>query len=133
MADTEWLEQIADELRFRVRDAYPEENAAFVKAALPDPEDWLRLAFVLAIATPANREWSSLTAWARDPKPDPLHVDEIAVERACRGERIPLNRAELTAAIERLNRRGLGSRAIAERLGVSARTVVRRRVERRAS
>lgn len=54
-------------------------------------------------------------------------VDEIAVERAMRGERVPLTKAEKTEAFARLNRMGYSAPEIAGRLGVSDRTVVRKR------
>jgi hypothetical protein len=34
-------------------------------AQLPDPDDWFRLAFVLAAAIPDDRSWTALTAWAQ--------------------------------------------------------------------
>jgi len=55
-------------------------------------------------------------------------VDEVAVERACKGDRtVHLNRAEMAAAIDRLERRGLSANDIAEVLGTTSRTVVRSR------
>lgn len=54
------------------------------------------------------------------------YVDEVAVERACRGDRtVPLNRAEMLAAWRWLEAHGRSSRDIAATLGVSARAVVR--------
>jgi hypothetical protein len=51
-------------------------------------------------------------------------VDEIAVERACNGDRtVTLNRAETAEAFRTLNRRGRSAQEIANLLGVSARTV----------
>jgi hypothetical protein len=53
-------------------------------------------------------------------------VDEIAVERACRGDRtIPLTRAEMAAAFTWLDSHGYSAAQIAERLGVQQRTVER--------
>lgn len=46
-------------------------------------------------------------------------VDEVAVERACRGEQVDLNRAERITVIRRLVDRQLNDRAIAERLHMS--------------
>lgn len=60
-------------------------------------------------------------------------IDKIAVERAVAGERIPLNPAEVSEARVTLERMGLTAREIAERLGVSERTVVRRRAGERAA
>lgn len=53
-------------------------------------------------------------------------IDEVAVERATRGDRgVPLNRAEHRAAWQLLEHRGHSSRGIAAILGVSDRTVCR--------
>lgn len=53
-------------------------------------------------------------------------VDEIAVERAVRGDKtVRLNRAEHLAAWQILERRGNSSRGIAAILGITPRTVVR--------
>lgn len=53
-------------------------------------------------------------------------VDEVAVERACHGDRtIPLNRHELAAAFRHLDQHGQSIEQIAAILGVTARTVTR--------
>ncbi len=53
-------------------------------------------------------------------------IDEVAVERACQGDRtVPLNGAELAAAFHYLTARGCSASQIAGRLGVSDRTVKR--------
>jgi transcriptional regulator with XRE-family HTH domain len=53
-------------------------------------------------------------------------VDEIAVERACKGDRsVTLNRAEAAAAIAACARRGLSDNETAELLGITSRTVLR--------
>lgn len=53
-------------------------------------------------------------------------VDEIAIERAANGDlSITLNGRELAAAWAICERRGLSAPAIADRLGITARTVVR--------
>ena len=44
-------------------------------------------------------------------------VDEVAVDRACRGEVVRLTRLELWVAVARLRDRGLTARRIASRLG----------------
>lgn len=73
----------------------------------------------------ASRGWTP-------PKPAPMpapisedHVDEITVDRACRGERVPLTRAEMTAAWRTLEARGCYASDIAARLHVAERTVQR--------
>jgi hypothetical protein len=59
------------------------------------------------------------------------YVDEIAVERVCRGDRtILLNRAEILTAFAYLDGHGYSALQIAERLGVSDRTVCRWRSQR---
>ncbi len=56
----------------------------------------------------------------------PDDVDEVAVERACQGDRtVRLNAAEHHAAFRYLTSRGLSVSQIAARLGVSDRTVKR--------
>lgn len=53
-------------------------------------------------------------------------IDEIAVERACRGEQsVRLSRAEMAVAHRILEARNLSAAEIAERLGVTPRTVTR--------
>ncbi len=53
-------------------------------------------------------------------------VDDIAVERACHGDRtVTLNRAEHAAAWRALERQQLPAREIARILGVTPRTVFR--------
>lgn len=47
------------------------------------------------------------------------YIDEIAVERACRGEQVTLTRPERKAAIERLARSGYGISAVARLLRMS--------------
>ena len=59
------LAAIGAQLVGRVRDDDPEANGRWLAAALPDPADWFRLAFVLAAAVPDNVAWTQLTAWAR--------------------------------------------------------------------
>jgi DNA-binding NarL/FixJ family response regulator len=54
-------------------------------------------------------------------------VDEIAVERATAGDPVRLTIRERSVAVRRLLRHGLTSRAIAERLHLSTRTVERYR------
>ncbi|GAA3293134.1 hypothetical protein Dvina_43585 [Dactylosporangium vinaceum] len=55
----------------------------------------------------------------RELTPDPNYVDEIAVDLACRGERVELTRAEFTAAVVRLHGRGMTPSAISKRLHAS--------------
>jgi len=55
------------------------------------------------------------------------HVDDIAVEKALTGYRVRLTIRERAIVVARMTRLGLSSNAIAERLGLAARTVVRYR------
>ncbi|WP_433215697.1 hypothetical protein ACQP00_06335 [Dactylosporangium sp. CS-047395] len=55
----------------------------------------------------------------REITPDPDYVDEIAVEQACRGERVELTYAEFSAAVVRLHWQGLTPSAISKRLHAS--------------
>lgn len=62
-----------------------------------------------------------------DPRAD-VHapsVDEVAVARAMRGDRVPLTRPERLAAVAQLNAEGTPHREIARRLGVHDRQVLR--------
>lgn len=62
----------------------------------------------------------------------PDSVDEVAVDRAVGGDRlVPLSTLELDRAIDILDGRGLSCRMVANILGVSGRTVTRRRSARR--
>jgi ATP/maltotriose-dependent transcriptional regulator MalT len=55
------------------------------------------------------------------------HVDEIAVEKAMAGDRVPLTVRERAIVVRRLTAAGLSARRIGERLGVTARSVQRYR------
>lgn len=52
-------------------------------------------------------------------RPDDGHVDEVAVARACDGERMPLTGAERLEAARRLAAGGVGVKTAAKRLGVN--------------
>jgi len=56
---------------------------------------------------------------SREVEPDPEFVDEIAVELACRGQRVVLTPVETRAAVVRLRSRQLLPDAIARRLHLS--------------
>ncbi len=58
-------------------------------------------------------------------------VDVVAVERAMRGERLPLTPLERRDAVSRLTDRGLSARCIAELLHTTVRTVTRLRASAR--
>ena len=57
--------------------------------------------------------------------PDQDVLDQVAVERAMSGQRVPLTPAERRAAVAQLTRRGLSARRIAELLHTTSRTIVR--------
>lgn len=121
------LAEVAAQLVVRVRDGEPDDNAAWLRDQVR-PDQFEALCFVLAAAVPhgpRGPSWLTLTAWTR--KSPPGYVDDIAVERACKGEPMELSRAEVQAAVEILARRGLSDGAIAKTLGLSTRTVLRRR------
>jgi hypothetical protein len=62
----------------------------------------------------------------RDPEPEPADlIDEIAVQRACAGERLALTDAELAVAIRALRAAGWSKSAIVDQLGANERTVER--------
>lgn len=65
----------------------------------------------------------------REIEPDPSYVDEIAVERACAGDRVRLTRPEFVEAVRRLIAWGYSGQAAAERLGVDPATVYQARAE----
>ena len=54
---------------------------------------------------------------------DPLLVDDIAVERACHGDRVRLTKVERRAAVARLLEYGLTPSQAAARLGMSGSTM----------
>lgn len=62
---------------------------------------------------------------ATNPPPD--EADDVAVQRAMRGEPVDLNDTERDLAVRRLSDQGVPARRIAVLLGISARTVARRR------
>jgi transcriptional regulator with XRE-family HTH domain len=57
----------------------------------------------------------------------PAALDEIAVQRASRGERVRLSRAERAEVVRRLTAAGLSAADIADRLGIAQRSVSRLR------
>jgi transcriptional regulator with XRE-family HTH domain len=64
-----------------------------------------------------------LEAWPA-PTAAPV-VDEVLLERACRGQAVELTAPERTAAVLKLHGRGLNATEIAERLRITTRTVQR--------
>lgn len=67
-------------------------------------------------------------------RPKAAEVDVMVVERMLAGDRlVPCSNAELHSAILTLDGRGLSAPKIAERLGVTPRTVTRHRTAQRAA
>jgi transposase len=66
-----------------------------------------------------------------DPAAAPLEhgavadVDQVAIEETIAGRRVPLTRAERRCVVDELHRRGVSAGDIAQRVGLSARTIVR--------
>lgn len=95
-----------------------------------------------------RRGWAGRDQWTADtidvPGPDPVvpiphdlgvvyyrprtELEEPLVDRACGGEHLQLTSAEKNEAIRRLNRVGLNDHQISDRIGLSARRVLSRRV-----
>lgn len=61
----------------------------------------------------------------RSEPPTPSEVDEVAVERARNGERVPLTKLERLAAMVDMDAGGLSAEVIAQRVGLSRRHVQR--------
>lgn len=78
-----------------------------------------------------SRLWAQKHGWTPPdllPAPEPLDeqgVDDVAVDRAVAGERVPLTRAETAAAWAVLEARGMTPNKIAERLHTTEKTVQR--------
>lgn len=156
----ERLKTVAAELVTRMHRDDTDTITEWLGDQLPDPADWFRLACVLACAVPTNRPFGHQLEWVRSyvprviaerravladalsprerreaPKPYEdarIAVDEVAVHRAIDGDRtVSLTRAERSEAVRILTDRGLSRFEIAERLGVTDRTVVRWRAVHR--
>ena len=67
------------------------------------------------------------------PPPDRDVLDEIAIAEAASGRHVPLTRLERREVQEILEAAGYSAEEIADRVGRSARTVVRRRAQRRSA
>lgn len=83
-------------------------------------QELITLAVVLADQAPPARS-----------RPEDGLIDDIAVERAAKGERIPLTKAERDRAIRRMARRGVTYQVMAAHFGVSTKTVRRALTEPR--
>lgn len=124
--DVDRLAEIAVELAHRVRTSDTPANAAWLAKVL-GPSDMHGLVFIQAAANPPTRErFARAIAWASSPN----DIDEIAVERACHGEDVPLNSAERRRVVETLARAGrLTDQEIGVRAGLNRRSVQRIRAK----
>lgn len=105
---------------------------------LPPREKWHdKIAYSRSIGYAKARRWLPPLAWDdidTDEEPPVVEgdgdpVDEVAVDLACAGERVRLSVAERRVAIARLTAAGYADAAIAERLRLASRTVLRIRTE----
>ncbi|MGZ0069289.1 hypothetical protein [Microbacterium arborescens] len=71
--------------------------------------------------------WDDIDTDDAPAAPEPVEVDQLAVDLAIAGERIALTRAERHQALRVLHARGLWDRQLAEHLGVDIRTIDRDR------
>ena len=83
-----------------------------------------------------SRGWAPPLAWDNidDPTEQPnlgatvdLEMDDVAIARATHGDRVHLTKPERVAAVTRLKALGLTDDQVADRLAVTARTVLRDR------
>jgi predicted transcriptional regulator len=104
----------------------------------PPRDEWRdKIAYSRAVHYAQARRWLSPLAWDdidTDEEPPVVgdeadDVDQVAVELACAGERVRLSVAERRAAVAHLHDAGYSDPAIAERLRLTARTVLRIRGE----
>ncbi|MFI7096778.1 hypothetical protein [Streptomyces lydicus] len=127
-------EESQEEIAARLRglSPYELEVVAVVLAAMVDPDRSLGEAFSwvtfdeygepLTTGGLSSRTVRDLTSTA--PRRG-LGVDEVAVDRALAGDRVPLNRPERALAVDRGIRRGMGYDLVAERLGMDREAVMR--------
>ncbi|MFI0156160.1 hypothetical protein [Streptomyces lydicus] len=127
-------EESQEEITARLRGMshYELEVAAVILAAMVDPDRDLGEVFAwvsfdeygdpLSRVTPSKRTARDLQSTA---VPRGLGVDEVAVERALAGDRLPLNQWERSLAVDRGIRRGMDYDLVAERLGMEREAVKR--------
>lgn len=108
----------------------PQERAAAKKAiARARGADWLPPGGWDDIDNEVTDEEDDSAA----PPAEASDLDEVAIERAMEGQRVPLTAQERCEAVARLTRRGLSARRIAELLHTTSRTVTRVRCEIRTA
>ena len=118
--DEERLASIAVELARRVREYDADDNGQWLAEQL-GPDGLWPFVFVQAAVGPVTHDsFRQRLAWT-----EPSTVDDIAVERAIRGEQVYLNRIEQAAAVKRLHRRGVSIHETARRIGVDRRWISR--------
>jgi len=128
MIDEDRIAQLALEFAGRIRLHDPDDVADWYRA-LTEQEQWA-LTFTLgAVAPTTEATFRFAKRWAAKAVENREYVDDIAVERACRGEAIQLNRLEKAAAVKRLARRGVSVHVTEKLIGVHARTIRRIRAD----
>lgn len=119
-----------------VRDGGPSEVREVLHRL--DPDDLPGLAVVLAAMVDPGKPPSELLGWVPDELPQQIALwdcgpedllDRVAIERACKGERVELTKDERLEVVRRLHADGVSDTGIAKRLHASSTTVARLRVE----
>lgn len=137
--------QLADELRFRVREDRPEDVRAWLRSEIHAireaeyrrgvpfdiEEQWIALAMVQAAAQPDDARWLQLTDWRHGTYDDADDLDHVAIQRAVDGFRVRLTHAEQREVARRLAAKGLPNAVIADTLGISRHAVVKYVVDNR--
>lgn len=108
--------------------------------APPETNKWAKVAAARSRRRAAEAGWAPPVAWDDDtidnPDASPADdidgepgVDEMAVERAIAGDKVPLTRTERQEVVKRLAWEGLSDGQIARRAHVTTKTVLRDRQE----
>jgi len=152
-ADVDHLAAVAPALAARVGDYGPDDNSVWLDRMAPTRDDLKALCVILAAAVPIDAlPWDTLIRWTSsgdgsrpvderrlpaaaravlDLKPPPDPVDHVAVDLACRGHRLALNRAEKRAVEALMTAAGASSDEIAYALGVTPDAVHQRHTRAR--
>ncbi|MBM0275352.1 hypothetical protein [Micromonospora tarensis] len=105
------LAAVAAELVVRVRDEGPDDNAAWLAAALPDPAAREHLLYVLAAAVPDDRPWTDLTAWAVERRLKPHGTQAAAARHRYRREDLCEECRDAERVRDKLRKRAQRARA----------------------
>lgn len=114
------LAQIAVELARRVREEDADDNGDWLAAQIGADDLWALIFVQAAVGPTTTWGFRQRLAWA-----EPDSIDDIAVERALRGEPVQLSRIEQAAAVKRATRRGVSVRVTARLLDVDRRWISR--------